>query len=240
MFIHCPTIFTLCSPGLSGLFFTTLKGRQVLLGLPLRTAPSSTETQQCVQDLVAHKVSRPCPKPGPWPWLFHSAMCFSARNTVSTAQGPPRRRLVLRWCWEGHLCPSKSVTHPLSPLQTTLWSRGASPSLLERHEQFTWGFVLRATQILVHGRMCLVHWWGPLGQPIPHPWSAGWCEPGLDGEGHTWHKHGALVTETQIEAKIHGLYQTSDRDIRSDWLWDWNEATSSNSLIKSLIITRCL
>ena len=187
MFIHCPTVFTLCS---SGLFFTTLKGRQVLLGLPMRTAPSSTETQQCVQDLVAHKVSRLHSKPGPWPWPFHSTTCFSARNTVSTFQGHSLRQLVLRWCWEGHLCPSNSVAHTLSPLQTMLWSRGTSPSLLERHAQSTWGFVLRSTQILVNGSMCLVHWWGSLGSAHSQPMISRmmWARPWL------WGSH---MTQTQ-------------------------------------------
>lgn len=117
-------------------------------------------------------------------------MCFSARNTVSTAQGPPRRWLVFRWCLEWHLCPSNSVAHPLSPLQTMLWSSSTSPSLLERHKQSTWSFVLRSTQISVNGSMCMVHWWGSLGSARSQPMISRmmWTRPWL------WGSH---MTQTQ-------------------------------------------
>lgn len=72
------------------------------------------------------------PKAGPWTLAFPLHHVFLSQKHSQYSPRPLRRRLVLRWCWEQH-CPSKSVTHPLSPLQTTLWSRGTSPSLLERH-----------------------------------------------------------------------------------------------------------
>ena len=98
MFIHCPTIYTLCSPGLSGLFFATLKGTQVLFRLPLRTTPSSMETQQCVQDVIAYKVSRLHPKPDIWPWHFHSTICVSLPETQSVQ---PKALLEDDWCSGG-------------------------------------------------------------------------------------------------------------------------------------------
>lgn len=73
-------VYTWVSSGLSEFFFTTLKGRQVLLRFPLRRTPRPMETQPWIQDPIAHKMSELPPNPSMQLWTFYSTSVFLCRS----------------------------------------------------------------------------------------------------------------------------------------------------------------